>query len=188
MRLAAYQIRKIADCACSGNARSVFPATDFKRKTLVSDYGMHHGTCARHVPWCMSGSLTCGGEENVPCIPSACATHNFTYLVRGPLGTHMSQTGIKCRMLVYISTLSLFSIAHMYGCLTFISQTYHMCREALPRRQGELRCVPCFCWSTDGWSTNHQRTFKDLHHRKLHPWRTSSWNTNSAEIKSDIQF
>ena len=32
----------------------------------------------------MSGSLTHGGEENVPGIPGACATHNFTYLVRGP--------------------------------------------------------------------------------------------------------
>ena len=34
---------------------------------------MHHGTCVMHVPWCMSGSLTCGGGENVPGIPGACA-------------------------------------------------------------------------------------------------------------------
>ena len=27
---ASYQIRKIAGCACAGNARNVFPATDFK--------------------------------------------------------------------------------------------------------------------------------------------------------------
>ena len=38
----------------------------------------------------MSGSLTCvsfevGGGENVPGIPGACATRNFTYLIRGPL-------------------------------------------------------------------------------------------------------
>ena len=26
-----------------------------------------------HVPWCMSGSLTCGGGENIPGIPGACA-------------------------------------------------------------------------------------------------------------------
>ena len=37
-----------------------------------------------HVPWCMSGSLNRGGEENVPGIPGACATRNFTYLARGP--------------------------------------------------------------------------------------------------------
>ena len=34
---------------------------------------MHHGTCLTHVPWCMSGSLTCGDGENVPGIPGACA-------------------------------------------------------------------------------------------------------------------
>ena len=26
----------------------------------VSDPDMHHGTCVRHVPWCMPGSLTSG--------------------------------------------------------------------------------------------------------------------------------
>ena len=33
----------------------------------------------------MPGSLTGGGGENVPGNPGACATHNFTYVVRGPL-------------------------------------------------------------------------------------------------------
>ena len=73
---ASYQIRKIAGCACAGNAGNagnVFPRRRFQRKPLVSDPGMHHGTCVTHVPWCMSGSLTCGDEENVPGIPGACA-------------------------------------------------------------------------------------------------------------------
>ena len=70
---ASYQIRKIAGCACAGNAGNVFPRRWFKRKPLVSDPGMHHGTCVTHVPWCMSGSLICGDGENVPGIPSACA-------------------------------------------------------------------------------------------------------------------
>ena len=34
------------------------------------------------MPWCVSGSLTHGGGANVPGIPGACATHNFTYLAR----------------------------------------------------------------------------------------------------------
>ena len=51
---------------------------------LVSDPDMHHRTCITHVPWCMSGSLTSSGGENVPRIPGACATHNFTYLTRSP--------------------------------------------------------------------------------------------------------
>ena len=32
----------------------------------------------------MSESRNCIGGENVPSIPSACATHNFTHLARGP--------------------------------------------------------------------------------------------------------
>ena len=68
-----YQIRKIAGCACARNAGNVFPRRRFQSKPLVSDPGMHHGTCVTHVPWCMSGSLTCGDGENVPGIPGACA-------------------------------------------------------------------------------------------------------------------
>ena len=70
---ASYQIRKTAGCACAGNAGNVFPRRRFKRKPLVSDPGMHHGTRVTHVPWCMPGSLTCGHGENVPGIPDACA-------------------------------------------------------------------------------------------------------------------
>ena len=69
MPWASYQIRKIAGCACAGNAWNVFPRRRFQREPLVSDPGMHHGTCVTHVPWCMSGSLTCGDGENVPGIP-----------------------------------------------------------------------------------------------------------------------
>ena len=68
---ASHQILKIARCACAGNAKNVFPHGPLQRKPLVSDPGMHHGTCVTHVPWCMSGSLTHGGGENVPSIPSA---------------------------------------------------------------------------------------------------------------------
>ena len=68
-----YQIRKIAGCACAGNAGNVSPRRRLQRKTLVSDPVMHHGTCVMHMPWCMSGSLTSCGGENVPGIPGACA-------------------------------------------------------------------------------------------------------------------
>ena len=86
---ASYHIRKIAACACTGNAGDVFSATDFKgNRYIVSDPDMHHGTCVTHVPWHMSGSLTRGGGQNAPDIPGTCATRNFTYLVRGPLERH----------------------------------------------------------------------------------------------------
>ena len=68
-----YQIRKIAGCACAGNAGNVFPRCRFQKKPIVSDPGMHHGTCVTHVRWCMSGSLTCSDGANVPGIPGACA-------------------------------------------------------------------------------------------------------------------
>ena len=57
---------------------------------VVNDPNMHHGTCVMHVPWCMSGSLTSGGGENIPIIPCTCATRNFTYLARGPWKTLVS--------------------------------------------------------------------------------------------------
>ena len=68
--------------------RERFPRHRLRRKPLVSDPGMHHVTCVTHVPWCMSGSLTRGGGENVPGIPGACAIHNFTYLARSPCSLH----------------------------------------------------------------------------------------------------
>ena len=40
--------------------RECFPHHRLQRKPLVSDPGIHHGTCIMHVPWCMSGSLNCG--------------------------------------------------------------------------------------------------------------------------------
>ena len=63
--------------------RERFPSHILQRKSLVSDPGIHHGTCVTHVPWCMSRSLTRGVGENVPGIPGACATYNFTYPARG---------------------------------------------------------------------------------------------------------
>ena len=64
--------------------REHFPRHRLQRKPRVSDPGMHYGTCVTHVPWCMSGSLARSGRGNVSGIPRACATRNFTYLVRGP--------------------------------------------------------------------------------------------------------
>ena len=32
----------------------------FSPPPRVSDPDLHHSTCVTHVPWCMSGSLTCG--------------------------------------------------------------------------------------------------------------------------------
>ena len=71
--------------------RKHFPRRQLERKPLVSDPGMHHGTCVMHGPWCMSGSLTRCGGENVPGIPDACASRNFTYLARCPWDIPMAE-------------------------------------------------------------------------------------------------
>ena len=73
-----YGLRMRREC------RESSPRHRLQKKRLVSDPGMHYGTCVTHVPWCMSGSLTSGGGENVPGIPGACTTPSFTYLIRGP--------------------------------------------------------------------------------------------------------
>ena len=41
-----------------------------KETAIVSEPGMHHGTCVTHVPWCMSGSLTRGGGKTFPAFPA----------------------------------------------------------------------------------------------------------------------
>ena len=46
-----------------GVAHALGMPDTFQRKPLVSDPGMHHGTCVTHVPWCMSGSVTPGGGK-----------------------------------------------------------------------------------------------------------------------------
>ena len=78
--------------------RERFPHHRLQRKPLVSDLGMHQGTCVTHVPWCMWRSLTSGGRENVPGILGACEFRNFAYLVRGPLWqpSRFSYNGAFC--------------------------------------------------------------------------------------------
>ena len=55
----------------------------------VTDSDKHHGTCVTLMPWCMpwpqtSRFLSTWCRGNVPRIPGACATRNFTYLLRSP--------------------------------------------------------------------------------------------------------
>ena len=94
--------------------RERFPRHRRQRKPLVSNPGIHHSTCVTHVPWCMSGSLTCGGGEDVSGIYGACTTRNYTYLARGPL----SEITRFCRVLiVQIGKYVLFTPILMVNCL-----------------------------------------------------------------------
>ena len=53
------------NCRLCRECQERFPRHRLQRKPQVSDPGMHHGTCMTHVPWCMSGSLTLVGIENL---------------------------------------------------------------------------------------------------------------------------
>ena len=133
-----------------------FPLDRLQRRPLVSGPGMHLGTCVTHVPWCLSGSLTRGGGENVPGIPGACATRNFTYLQRGPwssLGTtgssYLEYMNITLHM--FLILLSLLLVLHRsiylhlfgyFGCICICYSWIVFCRSGC--------YVPSFtnyCWN-----------------------------------------
>ena len=71
-------------CACARNAGNVFPVTAGERSWHASRHVrharavMHAGIANYRFP------LKSPAGENVTGIPGACATCNFTYLVRGP--------------------------------------------------------------------------------------------------------
>ena len=71
-------------CACAGNTGNVFPATAVKQSRHASRHVrdaravMHAGIANSRFP------LNSAAGENVPGIPGACVTRNFTYLVWGP--------------------------------------------------------------------------------------------------------
>ena len=71
-------------CACAGNAGNVFPVTTGKRSRRAPRHVWH----ARAVMLAGIANWQCllksAAGQNVPGIPGACATCNFTYLVRGP--------------------------------------------------------------------------------------------------------
>ena len=95
------QIRTIAGCACAGNVSQ--PPTS---KETASWRSRH---ASRHVPWCVSASLTRSCGENVPGIAGACATRNFTHMLRGPWDSY------QVFIILYLSillTTHIFTILH----------------------------------------------------------------------------
>ena len=80
-----------------------FSPPRLQRKPLVHEPGLHHGTC---VTWCMSGSLTRGGGENVLGIHGVCAPRNFTNLTRGPFGRSLLEGVTSQWMTILIQSIS----------------------------------------------------------------------------------
>ena len=79
---ASYQIRKNYRLRMHRGCRERFSCHRLQRKSLVSDPGMHHGTCVTDVMHV--GIANPRRRANVPGIPVACATRNLAYLARGP--------------------------------------------------------------------------------------------------------
>ena len=77
-------------------------------------YGHSTNKCSSRT----SGSLTRDGGENVPGIPGACATRNFTYLVRGPWDRN--------RFEIYGSALELISFSLCTRAHTWMFDSVYM--------------------------------------------------------------
>ena len=109
------------------DCRERYPRHWLQRKQLVSDPGMHLGTCVTHVPRCMSGSPTRVGGENVPGIPGA--NRNFMYLARGSWICIV----LCCVALIRASALSTITIIvgvyfphEMVNTLLYFYFSYHI--------------------------------------------------------------
>ena len=78
--------------------------------------------CVTHMPWCKSGSRTRGGGENVPGIPGACITRNFTYLVIGPWKRHKRSARLSTSFERHDATNILFSYSKLMIAVYDISK------------------------------------------------------------------
>ena len=153
------QIRKLAGAHAPGMLRTFSPPP------RVSNPDMHQGTCVTHVPWCMPGSLTHGflwisaAGENVPGIPGACVTLNFTYLVRGPwywlcrIGACLSYTRKNFNYLCGVWVEELYKV-EVHFCLCY--ETFRT-KRINSLRPGEAYMRQCtnhywFRWCLVAWS------------------------------------
>ena len=134
-----------------GEYRERFPGHRLQTKLLVSDPRMHHGTCVAHVPWCMSGSLTHDGGENVPGIPGTCATRNLAYLERGPC---MLSDLLSLTIYIYVYGIS-------YGILsdaTFSVSTLDI--STLTKQFPLNKLIWYFWYAANGWYIRSAATFR----------------------------
>ena len=70
---------------------------EYEKAKVIGFESSRHVRAVMHV-----GIGNRGDEKNVPSIPGACATHNFTHLVRGPCSQHrVIQYLIRARITSY---------------------------------------------------------------------------------------
>ena len=126
---------------------------------------MHHGTCVTHVPWCMSGSLTGGGGENVPGIPGACTTRNFAYLVRSPWPWSDCLSHVP--LYKYISGVSVnYLITDISTELSFFTKLHYTIYQLIIATSHN-HCEGTLCWYRRGRSAIGQNHDFRYPHAKL---------------------
>ena len=148
--------------------RERFPRHQLQRKPLLSDPGMHSGTCATHVLWCMSGSLTRGGGENFPGISGVCATHNFVYLVRSPCDYLVPK--VTCMTVVSPTENKLEPISSASRRSSPVAQTFLWTRNATAT--GPENTVSA-TWCTQ-WLIEEIMTMTALHYNDVSHWLDAS--------------
>ena len=105
-------------CACAANAGNVFPATTCKQSRHASRHVrdardvMHAGIANSRFP------LNLAAGENVPGIPGACATHKFTYLVRGPW--RLGRSHVRVTQLPETCSTSRWFYPHLVLCYVLL--------------------------------------------------------------------
>ena len=149
-------------CACAGNAGNVFPATAVKQ----SRHATRHVRDARAVMHARITNsrfpLNSAAGENVPGIPGACATRNFTYLVRGPWRI---LSNICCiQVLFFMKCHALWKNKRNLGLcawnekkmfsVKFNWQKVNICQVIIHISQVGLLCGKMYLWSVPlsiGW-------------------------------------
>ena len=143
-----------------------FPHHRLQMKPLVSDPGV------THLPWWMPGSQTRVSEENVPGLPGACATHNFTYLARGPWKTldvffdarssklmNMLSTGCCLEMPWRLCNVTLTSYSDvimgaMVSQITSLTIVYSTVYSGADQRRHQSSASLAFVWGIYRWPVN----------------------------------
>ena len=133
-----------------------------QRKPLVSDAGMHHGTCVTHAPWCMSASLTHGAGKTSSTFSAHAQPvilriwqeahalykfiHDFSRTVEAAIAS-ATLIILKCMIKLAVSTnLCHFPAKHPAGMWIDWGRV-HVCAVKIigVKRTGYLREVHRFC-------------------------------------------
>ena len=146
--------------------RGRFPLRWLQRNPVVSDHGMHNGTCETHVTWCMSASITRSGRLNVHGIPGACANQNFTYLVMGPWDVVTLAFGCCLDVGVFISLMNWrAAIFHPVYLIRIYSTEVHYLSKPGPLCLGAASSG--FIWGIRNIFTYHQFSINTDNHLKM---------------------